>query len=923
MRYLMLAIVLFYPIFANAQSADGNRGQDRSMPWTDVARFKVRAVGSGVPYTVPGITAECTSDSISLPISAASLFQNGDGIDVWGCGATNNMSTPSAPMVTNTWAAGPPGTGYDSDLGTAGSTKYCFRVAARDVGQALTAASPETCLPTGYGTLGTNSWKIAHCSKRGHVNTCVTTSAHSLPVGCTSCPRVQIIETSDDGDFGGWFVLASVPNSTSFTYANGMDTAGGSLSSCKGGTIYAWAAIHVVMPPPPSGAMQFYIYEGASNAETLVDASNPVDAANFGHDAGYLVYDYFGPTYSGNVALPLFVPQNYPKAATNDTLVTTIASGAGTTTLKLATAPSQNLSGTTILFDNVPNIQAAATKAYNDGSTAYFPAAGSGMSFITNSYMTTANVNFAFAGPLSLGDTWKYQGSGIWGMRNLGDCPQFCLEQHVPFYTNRGNPGLFADTAGTIGSIRDLSINTTGNRYNGMLVVGGIPSLVMENVSFSGSGGAHDYLGTFFVAWAQFAAGGSAGINLRNVLFSAGPKQTTGLPAGPMAVFKNYGEITLDGLMMNRRGLLFVANQAGLNLNINERYEEQGQIAPQFTIYAPTTNVGGWVDIRNTICDTGNSALLEHMGGFSGDVVIENETYCLGAVTGWPFGRILLTNVSGAWSGQNFGTVQWSNSANVPNYINSEPTILTGTSKLGIGQIANPSAAPSLSVGTTCSGYPTAGTHGYSVAFRDALGGMTLVSPSTKATVDGSTQCVTITQPTPPAGAAYWGVYEDDFSAYDVVHGLGGCGPSYTSISYTTIIAQRPFKCGSGPLANTTSIQNLSSSGIYGNIISTTEATQAQCFSSTSPASCASTINGFVTIRAGSSSVVVNTTAVTANSEISLTFDTTQGSHLGVTCNTTAQQAYISGRMPGTSFTISVPSSFSINPGCIGFHVKN
>jgi hypothetical protein len=922
MRSLMFVIVLFYPAFAIAQRAGGSPGQD-PMAWTDVARFKVRAVGSGVPYTVAGITAKCTSGNTSLPVSAASLFQDGDGVDVWGCGATNNMSTPSAPTVTNTWAAGPLGTGYDSNVGTGGSTKYCFRVAARDVGQGLTAASPETCLPTGYGKLGTNSWKIANCTKSGHVNTCVTTSAHGLPVGCTVCPRVQIIETSDDGDFGGWFVLASVPNTTSFTYMNGMDTADGSLSSCTGGTVYAWAAIHVVMPPPPSGAIQFYIYGGTSNAETLLDVSNPVDAASFGHDPAYLVYDYFGPIYSGNVALPLFVPQNYPKAPTNDTLVTTIASGAGTTTLTLATAPTQNFSETRILFDNVPNIRAAATEAYNGGGAVYFPAVASGLSFVTNSYMTTASANFEFAGPLSLGDTWKFQGSGLSGTRSLGVCPQFCIEEHVPFYTNRGNPGLLADMGGTIGSIRDLSITTTGNRYNGMLVVGGIPSLVMENVSFSTFAGANDYLGTFFTAWAQFAAGGSAGISLRNVLFNAGPKQMTGIPAGPMAVFKNYGEITLDGLMMNRRGLLFVANQAGLNLNISERYEEQGQITPQFTVYAPTLNVDGWIAIRNTICDTSNSAMLEHMGGFSGGVVIENEAYCRTAVTGRPFGRILFTNVGGGWSGQNFSTVQWSNSANIPNYINGEPIILTGTSKLGVGQIANPSVAPSVSVGTACSGYPTAGTHAYSVAFRDALGGITLLSPSTKAAVDGSTQCVTITQPTPPAGAAYWGVYEDAFSAYDVSHGLGGCGPSYTPISYTTIIVQRPFKCGSGPFANTTSMQNLSSSGIYGNIISTTETTQAQCFSSTSPATCASTINGFVAIRVGSSSVVVNTTAVTANSEISLTFDTTQGAHLGVTCNTTAQQPYISARTAGASFTISVPSSFSGNPGCIGFHIKN
>ena len=124
-------------------------------------------------------------------------------------------------------------------------------------------------------------------------------------------------------------------------------------------------------------------------------------------------------------------------------------------------------------------------------------------------------------------------------------------------------------------------------------------------------------------------------------------------------------------------------------------------------------------------------------------------------------------------------------------------------------------------------------------------------------------------------------------------------------------------------MINSTTLQAMFQNGFYGNVVSSTEATEGQCFSSASPAICGALINGFVTIPAGSSSVVVNTTSVTANSEISLTFDTTQGGNLGVTCNTTPQQPYISARTAGTSFTISVPSNFSTNPGCIGFHLKN
>jgi hypothetical protein len=108
-----------------------------------------------------------------------------------------------------------------------------------------------------------------------------------------------------------------------------------------------------------------------------------------------------------------------------------------------------------------------------------------------------------------------------------------------------------------------------------------------------------------------------------------------------------------------------------------------------------------------------------------------------------------------------------------------------------------------------------------------------------------------------------------------------------------------------------------------GSITYATELTEGQCFSSASPADCGRFVVGFVSIPGGKSSVVVNTTAVTSDSLISLTFDSTQGGRLHVTCNSASQAPYISERIPGRSFTISVASTFAVNPGCIGFRIVN
>jgi len=99
--------------------------------------------------------------------------------------------------------------------------------------------------------------------------------------------------------------------------------------------------------------------------------------------------------------------------------------------------------------------------------------------------------------------------------------------------------------------------------------------------------------------------------------------------------------------------------------------------------------------------------------------------------------------------------------------------------------------------------------------------------------------------------------------------------------------------------------------------------TWTNCSSSASPAVCGSASAGSVAIAASSSTVVVDTTAVTAQSQIVVTFDSSLGTKLGVTCNATPQQPYVSARTAGTSFTISVAGIFSTHPGCFSYLILN
>jgi hypothetical protein len=106
-------------------------------------------------------------------------------------------------------------------------------------------------------------------------------------------------------------------------------------------------------------------------------------------------------------------------------------------------------------------------------------------------------------------------------------------------------------------------------------------------------------------------------------------------------------------------------------------------------------------------------------------------------------------------------------------------------------------------------------------------------------------------------------------------------------------------------------------------VIASAFGTLSNCTSSASPAACGSAAAGSVTVPTGSASVVVDTSEVTGSSQINLTFDSSLGSKLHVICNETAQQPYVSARIPGGSFTISVPNRFTTNPGCISYSITN
>jgi hypothetical protein len=105
--------------------------------------------------------------------------------------------------------------------------------------------------------------------------------------------------------------------------------------------------------------------------------------------------------------------------------------------------------------------------------------------------------------------------------------------------------------------------------------------------------------------------------------------------------------------------------------------------------------------------------------------------------------------------------------------------------------------------------------------------------------------------------------------------------------------------------------------------------TATNCASSASPAVCGSAAAGDVAVPTGATPTLqINTTAVTANSQIQLTVaeSATVGTRLSVTCNSTLStlvNPVETTRAAGASFTIQMNSTLAINPACVHYTIVN
>jgi len=626
-------------------------------PWVDIAAYGARAVNLNNPYWTSGTIS---SGSHSLAVAAV-RFLNGDGISVYGAGATNSMSTPSAPTVTPSLAAHSTGVGVTAPA-PAGSSSFSYKIVAigswsattaNNLWGAYTAASVAGTTSSG-NALGYQSVSISTLSEQNCVLTVTTSSAHGLATGA----YVVISGTSNDGFFGGQYIVTGSADSTHFTATIGDCTP--SAHTGTGGAV-GWYNVNHVTFGLPTGAFTAAVYGRTSGSWSFIGFAWP----GMSDPGGHFFFDDYGSTMSGNGLAPGWLPASAPSTAQNGVLTTTVTSGGGTTALQLATAASASASGVYATVDECPAWLTAETAAWAGFSPLYVPPTSNPNGFVIGSYCPAtdesgASVQIEQAGRLWLDAPMEVGTAGGWSGAVTGNTSG-ATSTNAPITVNTAFPGIYGNNANVFAAA-NLNVTASSSLQNNALLIemvaGELASFNNVTTDTSGASGV-DYMsvGEAFLS--------SPDITLTNDTFNGQPSEASGNGTTPQLVIQGNGQnLTLSHVNFNRRAIAAV--NGNTQVHLTDKSWLQGPITPFFAFNNCNAAIGG-ISIRGALMDTSGQPIIanwcpsgEVFGG-TAEVISPNMDAPGQVVTGTGITNLLLTDYpypdsrGGGAVGQTFG----------------------------------------------------------------------------------------------------------------------------------------------------------------------------------------------------------------------------------------------------------------------------
>jgi len=511
---------------------------------------------------------------------------------------------------------------------------------------------------TGTPNVGTgrlsNTQPITAISRAANgVITITTAQPHNYQYQSGMNPTVIVIENCSPDSLNGWYVIASVPTTTTITVNSGvLSTVTGTLT-LGSSTCTVWEFITVACPALTGTTIGYYIYsDSPSPGGSLQLIGRCVQGESHFTDWGQSIMAGYGA--------PGYVPTAPPGSSQNQLFTSTILSGGGTTSIVLNNSVPASIPalGATLLYDDGPNLVAAAAAAGGNTSIGGAvlispPTSNSDFSgYIFNSPITIhENINVIFGCHCIVNETMTFtafnQISALFG-QNLSTSIQFCQRNYCDI-GGLGNPMMsFGENSGNAGGIDIDGLGFTS-------YANGVCALQLQSVFYCKiSNCAFTSNNTTFGNAVGIICNGSdslcefADLNwaLANRFYGNGvPGQSSwGPPIGAIWFrgsdnpnIPNYNDnsssIAFTGKhSANGRGILFDQNFSGGNSN-------QGPITIGHSVWLQqgTTpilmfwgNIFYGVEIHNVLNDTSEAAVVANWATNMYDVYIYNSSVGLG-----------------------------------------------------------------------------------------------------------------------------------------------------------------------------------------------------------------------------------------------------------------------------------------------------
>ncbi len=431
-------------------------------PYNDMARY-----GGYFSASPPSTTASCTNASTSVTLAAALDFQDatsfpgtnvGHGIVLYKCGVATGLTTPPAPNVA------PFGV-------TSGATTYNYKYVAEDLSGGLTAASAQGTTTTGAAALGVNTINLTSVVWNNTLN-------GEQVYTCSSNCNIQVnapirIDGFTNNRFNGNYTVIA-QTSTTFTVYSPSATTPAVTSESAAATMKVLACNILSMGASTIGGIET---GGDTVLRYWVYRNNTLAFVVQSHDP---YYEDCG-TNMDNTRIPTYIPAA-PGSAVNKYLATTIVSGAGTTSIVVANAAGNTISGQTALHDDSQNLLAAAN-ASHFSTPVYVPGGGVFNAATVFSSAKASNTEIWLPNGVIINQPWVVKTNGILFRGGQPNGSNTFVFDNAALITGNGS-------AYPVVMVQPMTLNSTGSGVQFKNILFNAPAVqqVAFIVDFDGNG---------------------------------------------------------------------------------------------------------------------------------------------------------------------------------------------------------------------------------------------------------------------------------------------------------------------------------------------------------------------------------------------------------------------------------------------------